>query len=381
MSRKDAMAWVVSVCSGSLRKSQVTTLSVLVAATRTAMRLSLAGIGREMAAQHNGAAKYGIKRVYRFLSNSAVEPVEVMPAVMTRLMRRHLKRHAKRPDRRPVLVSLDWTKVRRYHVLMAAMVVDGRALPLCWESYADKVQSKSQNALEEAMLLKVRSALPPGVRIVVMADRGFGRASLIEVCQRLQLDYLIRINAKVHVKTRRGSGRLDLFPVQRGMCRGFQEATYRSDGVVTTNLVIRWKTGLPQDKDQPWYLATSLPLGNKTTNRHISDLYKLRFDIEELFRDAKNEHLGWSLAKTRITRADRLDRLILVAALAYVLLVAAGLRCREHLDPRLWCTNHRIRELSAFAIARVMLDRIRQPWRPLVEALLANLATTEGNWG
>jgi hypothetical protein len=381
MSRKDATAWVVSVCSGSLRKSQVTTLSVLVAATLSAMRLSLAGIGREMAAQHNGAAKYGIKRVYRFLSNAAVEPVEVMPAVMTRLMRRHLKRHAKRPDRRPVLVSLDWTKVRRYHVLMAAMVVDGRALPLCWESYADKVQSKSQNALEEAMLLKIRSALPPGVRIVVMADRGFGRASLIEVCQRFQLDYLIRINAKVHVKTRRGSGRLDLFPVKRGTCRGFKEATYRSDGVVATNLLIRWKTGLPRDKDRPWYLATSLPLGNKTTNRRISDLYKLRFDIEELFRDAKNEHLGWSLAKTRITRADRLDRLILVAALAYVLMVAAGLWCRKHLDPRLWCANRRIRELSAFAIARVMLDRIRQPWRPLVEALLANLATTEGNWG
>ena len=170
-----------------------------------------------------------------------------------------------------------------------------------------------------------------------------------------------------------------------GILREFQEATYRSDGAVTTHLVIRWKTGLPQDKDQPWYLATSLPLDNKTTNRRISDLYKLRFDIEELFRDAKNEHLGWSLAKTRITRADRLDRLILVAALAYVLLVAAGLWCRKHLDPRLWCTNHRKRELSAIAIAiaiaRVMLDRIRQPWRPPVEALLANLATTEGNWG
>ena len=127
--------------------------------------------------------------------------------------------------------------------------------------------------------------------------------------------------------------------------------------------------------------ATSPPLGGKTANRRISDRYKLRFDIEELFRDAKNEHLGWSLAKTRITRADRLDRLILVAALAYVLLVAAGLWCRKHLDPRLWCTNHRKRELPAFAIARVMLDGIRQPWRALVEALLANLATTEGNWG
>jgi hypothetical protein len=381
MSRKDAMKWVVSVCPDSLRKGQVTTLSVLVAATLSAMRLSLAGIGRELAAAQESSAKHAIKRVYRFLKNPAIEPVEVMPAVMTRLLRRHLKRCVKKPDRWPLLVSLDWTKVRRFHVLMAAIVVDGRALPLCWESYADKVQGKSQNALEEAMLLQVQSALPPGVRIVVMADRGFGRASLIEVCQRLKLDYLIRIKAKVHVKTSRWSGRLDLFPVKRGMCRGFKNATYRSDGVVTTNLVVRWKRSLPKAKDQPWYLATSLPLGNKATNVAISEWYKLRFDIEELFRDAKNEHLGWSLAKTRVTRADRLDRLILIAALAYVLLVAVGLWCREHRDPRQWCTNRRKRELSAFAIARVMLDRIRQPWRPLIDHLLTHLATPEGNWG
>ena len=48
--------------------------------------------------------------------------------------------------------------------------------------------------------------------------------------------------------------------------------------------------------------------------------------IEELFRDANNEHLGWTLAKTRIRKAARLGRLILIAALAYVLLVALGLK-------------------------------------------------------
>lgn len=381
MSRTDAMRWVLSVCPNSLRKSQVTTLSVLVAATLSAMRLSLAGIGREMVKSDDGAAKHAIKRVYRFCRNPAIEPVEIMPAAMTRLLRRYLKRCGKRPDRWPVLVSLDWTKVRGYHVLMAAIVVEGRALPLCWESYADKVQGKSQNALEEAMLLQLQSALPPQVRIVVLADRGFGRASLIEVCQRLQLGYLIRIKAKVHVKTARWSGRLDLYPVKRGMCRGFKNASYRSDSVVTTNLVVRWKRGLPPKTDGPWYLATSLPLGSKARNLALSELYKLRFDIEELFRDAKNEHLGWSLGKTQISTADRLDRLILIAALAYVLLVAAGLWCRDHLDPRKWCTNRRKRELSAFAIARVMLDRIRQRWWPMIDRLLDSLLNVEANWG
>ncbi len=75
MSRKNAMLWVVSVCSNSLCKRQVLTLSVLVAASLWAMRLSLAGIGREMAASDDAAAKHGIKPVYRFLRNERVEPV------------------------------------------------------------------------------------------------------------------------------------------------------------------------------------------------------------------------------------------------------------------------------------------------------------------
>jgi hypothetical protein len=391
MDRKEAMAWVVSVCSGLLRKSQVDTLSILVAATAAVGRLSLAEIGRELAAMQDQAAKYTIRRVWRFTKNPHIEPVEVMPVIMTRLLRRKLKWHGKRPDRRPLLVSLDWTKVRSFHVLMAGIVVDGRAVPLCWQSYKDKVQGKSQNALEEAMLLRIQAALQgTGVRggeavhMVILADRGFRRASLVEVCQRLKLDYLIRICDDVIVQTDRWRGNLKQYPIRRGDCRGFRDVRYRSDGVVQTNLILRWQKDLPPKKDGfggPWYLITSLPLG-RGRPRKLSDLYALRFDIEELFRDAKNEHLGWSLGKTRITRADRLDRLILMAALAYVLLVALGLWCREHLDPRLWCTNRRKRELSAFSIAKVMRQRTTPPpIDDLIRLLIASLATPEGKWG
>ena len=42
MHRKDAIAWVVSVCTGSLRLSQAKTLSILVAAAMRVQRVSLA---------------------------------------------------------------------------------------------------------------------------------------------------------------------------------------------------------------------------------------------------------------------------------------------------------------------------------------------------
>jgi hypothetical protein len=383
MDRTKAIDWVISLCIDVLLKSQAKTLAHLVAGALWAHRLSLAGIGRAMAERTDSAAKYAIKRAWRFITNPRIEPVEVMPALMNRLWRRKLRWHARRPDRRPVLVSFDWTKVRQFHTLMAAVVVQGRALPLCWESYRSKVEGKSQNALEYAMLVKISSVLGPEVRIVILADRGFGRAELIEQCQKLGLGYLIRICNDVIVEGRAWSGNLKDYPLKRGDCRLWKDVRYRADALVTTHLVLRWKKGLQGAKDQPWYLATSLAGSGPAAARQISDLYALRFDIEELFRDAKNEHLGWSLAKTRIRKADRLDRLILIAAIAYVLLVALGLWCREHRPARLWASNNRKDELSAFAIGRIMLHRLHLAIRSLIPPLLDALLPLEPNkkWG
>ena len=381
MDRKDAVAWVVSICSGLLRKSQARTLSILVAAAAGATRLSLAGIGRVAAEAQDTAAKHAIKRVWRFIANQRVEPTHLMPLLMGRLLTRRLRWHGKRPTRRPLLVSLDWTKVRSLHVLMAAVVVRGRALPLCWQSYRGRVEGRSQNALEFAMLLSIKAALPPEVRVVILADRGFGYAGFARECAKLGLDYLLRISADVIVRGDRWRGNLKHYPVRKGACHGWREVEYRSDGVLTTNLIARWKRGLKKEKDQPWYLITSLPVASRAAALKLSDLYALRFDIEELFRDTKNEHLGWSLAKTRIKRPDRLDRLILIAALAYVLLVGLGLWCRANKPPRLWASNNRREELSSFAIARVMLRRLKVKTPILIHVLLMAIQTTEGNWG
>ena len=93
MDRKDAVAWVVSICSGLLRKSQARTLSILVAAAAGATRLSLAGIGRVAAEAQDTAAKHAIKRVWRFIANQRVEPTHLMPLLMGRLLTRRLRWH------------------------------------------------------------------------------------------------------------------------------------------------------------------------------------------------------------------------------------------------------------------------------------------------
>lgn len=377
MSRTDAAAWVLSICIGCLRASQAKTLATLVAAALRSPRLTLAGLGRQMSGRT--CVKHRIKRVWRFISNGRVEPLEVMRAVVRRLVRRHIKKL----KHRPLLVSFDWTKVRQVHVLMAAVVIKGRAIPLCWGSYGDKTLGKSQNALEEALLLALKEMTGPQVKIILLADRGFGRTELGRFCQRVGLDYVIRIKSKVQVKFSGQSVRLDRYPVRRGACELHRNVLYRQHDPVRQHVVIRWKKGLPPKSDQPWYLMTNLNLDCRPAQaaRRISDLYARRFDIEELFRDAKSSQFGYALGQTRITRPDRMDRLILILVLAYLLLVGLGLWSKRNLPPRLWASNNRRDECSAFTVGRLLIDQPRATRHRLLIELIAHIRRMAKNWG
>ena len=73
MRRTEAIAWVVSVCAVSLRRSQAETLAILVTAAMRCRRVSLANIGRAAL----GGARHRIdKWCRRFCANGRVEPAD-----------------------------------------------------------------------------------------------------------------------------------------------------------------------------------------------------------------------------------------------------------------------------------------------------------------
>jgi hypothetical protein len=55
---------------------------------------------------------------------------------------------------------------------------------------------------------------------------------------------------------------------------------------------------------------------------------------------------GFALRLTLIKDSQRLSRLLLILALAYILLAAVGLYCRERFRPGRWCSNNRRKECS-----------------------------------
>lgn len=375
MDRKDAIAWVLSICSGVLRKSQAKTLSVLVAAALTTPRVSLANLGRSVLG--SSAAKHKIKRAWRFVANDRVAVSAAMSGVVGHL----LKRWRKGYKNRPLLVSLDWTDVRGLATLMAAVVVKGRSVPLIWASCPPNVWEghKSRNSFEEALLLTLRAMIPRelGVAVVILADRGFGRTELGRFCQRYGFHYVIRIQPKVFIQVGTVKCRLDRYPVKRGCCFKLPGVLYRQRDPLAQHVVVRWKKGLPKRRDECWYLMTDLPQGAG----YLSVLYASRMGVEQLFRDAKNHRHGWSLRHTQIADPDRLDRLILILAIAYLLLVGLGVWALSRYRPGRWCSNNHARSLSAFHVGQLALLEFHLTPTHAVASLLHAAAIAAGKWG
>jgi Transposase DDE domain len=341
VSTQSILTWVLIV-TARLLPSQSQTLAALVAAAIRCERPNLAQVGRAMAGPIT--AKSAIKRAWRFTCNQRIEVADAMAEVITKLVRKRQKR---------LLVSFDWTEFRRFHTLMAAACIKGRSVPLLWASYPEWKLLRSQNSLEEGLLRLLRALIPESVQVVILADRGFGRAEWAAVCQELGFHYLVRIKPAVTIACARYRGVLSHYPVHRGIAHVLRDVAYRKDARVRHHIVVRWQPGLPKKRDEPWYLMTDLD-GRAAA---LCQLYGRRMSVEELFRDHKSRRNGMALRNTRIQKAERFDRFLLVVVLAYLLLVGLGLQARLDFDPSAWCTNRRARECSAFTIGKAMLHR------------------------
>jgi hypothetical protein len=329
-------------------------------------RISLANIGRRM----RGTTKHQIKRCWRFCRNQRIETADAMRGIVKRLLKKRKK---------SLLIALDWVDIKGYQTLMASAVLKGRAVPICWASCQRHVYDghRSRNAFEESLLLVLRDMIPQQVKVILLADRGFGRTELGKFCRRNHFSYLIRIQPKVTVRLNGFHGKLLDYPlVRKGVAKVLKVALYRSDGALTQNIVIRWRKNLPAKRDECWFLMTDL----SGSAEGLCQLYGRRMTIEQLFRDGKSKRNGWSLRDTQISTADRLDRLILILAIAYLLLCGLGLIAQSRYNPSAWCSSSKER-CSVFQIGLIMLTKMFVTPAQAFAAVFQLSEEVVGNWG
>jgi hypothetical protein len=244
-----------------------------------------------------------LKRLWRFLDNPRIDAhalqLALIPATIAGLGHPRL-----------LGLAIDWTFFdsalpsggrMRYQMLRIAVPRRGRALPLLQLAYDrdDLPAGKSQNQLEEDALWSVVNALPPGVRPLILADRGFARAAFLTWLQQHSLDYVVRITAGTGLVAADGSRwRLGTEGLRPGEIRWAPDVRYgqRYQGRprdLWVNVALCWR--LPRhverqlrriSTEEPWYLAT-----NQSSARQAVAWYRQRFWIEIVCTQMTKPHM------------------------------------------------------------------------------------------
>ncbi len=300
----------------------------IVDALLTSSRLSLTALGRALAS--DAAPKHRIKRVDRFLGNPHVwnERLHYYNALAGRLLGR-----ARRP-----IVLLDWTQlVGPYWALTAAIASVGRGVPIYNEAHPKTRVGNRE--VQRAFLATLARILPPGSKPVIVADAGF-KTPFFRIVDGMGWDFVIRLRGRCSLKRDRPR---QFLPFKRAFAMASHEARSLGDwipyagqywwpyriilGARPSRSRRSRSPGYYQRRAlEPWLLATTM---RTELPRIVVEIYAKRMQIEETFRDTKNVRFGWSLDHASSRSAERLELLLLVAALALAAALLAGAAAEE----------------------------------------------------
>lgn len=249
---------------------------------------------------------------------------------------------------------------------MDLVTTHGRATPLAWMTVRKSTLKGKRNDDEYKLIERLHEAIPVGVNLILMADRGFGDQKLYSLLELLGWDSIIRFRDGIAVEYGGESRRARDWLPPSGRATRLLDARVTQDHAPVNAVVVVHAARMKE----PWCLATSL---SRKTASFIVKLYGRRFTIEETFRDQKDLRFGLGLKATHIKSAARRDRLLLLTAIAQAMLTLLGAACEEvGLDRALKSNTVKRRTHSLFRQGSYWYSAIpnmREEWlRPLMHA-------------
>jgi len=219
------------------------------------------------------------------------------------------------------LVAMDWTDFDhdgQSTLVLSLVTGHGRAAPLLWLSVWKEEIATRRNDYEDACLRRLAERVPPGCRVTILADRGFGDQKLFAFLGELGFGYVIRFRGNIRVAAEDGETKPAAEWVGKGgRARKLRHARVTAQGRQVGAVVCVHAKGMKE----PWCLAASDP---EATAAVLVNHYARRWTIEPAFRDTKDLRFGMGLSATRIGEPMRRDRLLLVSAFATALLTLLG---------------------------------------------------------
>lgn len=309
---KDIKKYIDDVLNGDIHAKRVASLANATIGIMTGASLAVSMIGQSLAQARGLLTKHAVKQVDRLLSNQGIDVWELFGHWVPQVV----------GARQNIVVAMDWTDFDADgHATLALNLITrhGRATPLLWLTALKDELKNQRNDFEDVCLARLAAVLPQGIRVTILADRGFGDHKLFDFLKELGFDYVIRFRQNIHVTDDVGETRTAADWVGKGgrarklpAARVTASAQYQVGAVVCVHA---------KDMKDAWCLATSLA---DATSREIIDLYAKRWTIEPGFRDTKDLRFGMGLGTVRIENPQRRDRLLLVNAFAIVLLTLLG---------------------------------------------------------
>jgi len=344
------------------RKTQHVDFAQLVGAILERPELCLSEIVRDWP-RPNQPLHGRLKRLLRFLDNPRLDEL----ALCIRWLRLSYRFASDLPEdtpQRPVLpLLLDTTYFEPFAALIASVPCGSRALPIVLTTYhrsqlaacippratwpspatasAPPARHRgriptpaasclrpflSQNQIEAELIDLVWQLTSPALRPVLVADRGFARASLFQWLREQGRDFVIRIDTQTHLRLTPDGASAPVnraVPLAPGERRWLVGIFYQQEEQVPINLLAVWDRG----QAEPWYLATNLERPD-----WAETLYRWRMRIECGNRDEKTGVvLREGGDQHRLRNPLHLHRLLLAVCAAHWLCALTGLQAQHDL--------------------------------------------------
>lgn len=247
--------------------------------------------------------------IRRWLGNPKVKPVEVMEGFIPEIISMLTS------NGQVAILMLDQSKISKgFECLMVSLRLGERAIPVAWK--VKKTEGEMGFDEQEPLLKAVYGLIPEGINIMLAADRFYGTAALISLCQNFGWQYRIRLK-----------GNLNLFHKEGWIMNAHEAKKMKLNGLQAVHLGEKGpliNVGILHEEGHPeaWYIAMD---ASPSMARTLD--YALRWGIESLFSDLKTR--GFSITKTQLKQADRIERLLLVLTIALYWAVSTGMRPPE----------------------------------------------------
>lgn len=291
-----------------LSKPQVFNLAAASLGVMAARDCRLALVAEELSVL--GKAETVERRLRRLLDNAHLER-EGCQMAWARWVLRRFQGDA-------IVLVVDETKLGTHlGTLMVGLAYRQRCIPLAWRCYrantAGAYPAEGQVKLILSLLAQIEAILPGGMRVCVQADEGIGTSpALMRGVAALGWDFLFRVQGTCHL-LRDGWDECELRSLVEadGYWAG-RVPMFKGDGwQLTLEVRLIWEA----DYERAWYLVT---------NQAGLDGYEYgqRQWAEQSFRDLKSG--GWKWDDSQVWLPDHAERLILILALAYALVLNYG---------------------------------------------------------